>query len=185
MSKTIVRFASVILIGSIAGGCAMFGDDKERQKAYPVGSRMPAEFINSEGMPVGTAIMKQTPNGVLMDVELRNLSPGWHAFHIHETGRCDTPDFESAGGHYNPGNVPHGFEVKNGYHAGDFPNIYVNERGTAQFQLFTKRISLGGDDRSLFDNDGSAIVVHSGQDNYRAQPSGEAGARVACAAIKR
>ena len=180
--KTGLALSLAALPALLLGGCAVMDDDR-RGADYPVGSRVPAEFINSSGTPTGTALLTQTELGVLMDIELRDLEPGWHAFHIHEKGECDTPDFESAGGHYNPDDKEHGFEARDGHHAGDFPNVLVNEAGTARFQTFSKHFSLGKRDNPLFDADGAALVVHAGQDNYRSQPSGNSGERVACAVI--
>ena len=180
------RFAFTLAAVSsllVMSGCA-YMEDREDQN-YPVGARVPAEFINASGTPTGTALLTQTEHGVLIDVELRDLEPGWHAFHVHERGECDTPDFESAGGHYNPDDKEHGFEARGGYHAGDFPNIMITDSGAARFQVFSKHLSLNERDNPLFDSDGSALVVHSGQDNYRSQPSGNAGERVACAVIGR
>lgn len=163
--------AGAALLGmAIAGG----GGLAERQTV---------EFIDGNGEPTGTAKLMETPNGVLIDAELANLEPGWHAFHVHERGRCDTPDFKSAGGHYHPHGNRHGFRTVDGPHAGDLPNIHVDEDGTARFQAFADGLTLKGEQAALLDEDGSALVVHAGADDYRSQPAGNAGSRIACAAV--
>lgn len=178
---SVVGFSAMALLS----GCAMVGDrggvDADN---YPAGSRVPVQFINSDGDATGSAILTQAPHGVLIDVELRGMPPGWHAFHVHERGRCETPDFQSAGDHFNPERDDHGYEVEDGYHAGDLPNVFVSESGRAQFQFFADRLSLGGEN-ALLDGDGSALVVHSRSDDYRSQPSGDAGDRIACAVVQR
>lgn len=177
-------FATLTAVSTLAllAGCAQFGGSEATRDEYPADSRVSAQFIDAAGDAIGSAIITQTHHGVLFDIELRRLDPGWHGFHIHETGSCEKPDFESAGNHFDPDNDEHGFRVEGGYHAGDFPNVYIDQSGGAQFQVFAERLSLGGEN-TLLDRDGSALVVHSRPDDYRSQPSGAAGERVACAVL--
>ncbi|HEX6928169.1 MAG TPA: superoxide dismutase family protein [Gammaproteobacteria bacterium] len=177
MNKSALILLSVV----VAGGCAMNGFETEDDRMF--GERKPAEFINGQGETVGSAVLTQTPNGVLVDVELRELDPGWHGFHVHQTGQCMPPDFKSAGDHFNPGTSRHGLLVEDGPHAGDLPNIFVGSDGTARFQVITDDLSLGWDGDAMSDDDGAALMVHSDPDDYRSQPSGDAGNRVACAEI--
>ena len=119
-------------------------------------------------------------------LSVKNMSPGSHAFHFHETGKCEGPDFKSAGGHFNPAMSSHGFNVEDGPHAGDMKNIEVGVDGTGVFEGMNMRVSLGGSDMpTLKDGDGSAIIVHAGADDYASQPSGAAGVRIACAVISK
>jgi len=148
------------------------------------GSRVQAEFLNGDGKNTGSVVLTQTAHGVLVDADLRGLEAGWHGFHVHEKGECRVPDFESAGDHYNPEDSEHGFMATKGRHAGDLPNIFVAKDGTARIQFLLDKITLHDGERALFDNDGSAIVVHSRADDYRSQPSGDAGSRVACVALR-
>lgn len=154
----------------------------EEEKAAP-GSRIPVEFIDTDGNSTGSAVLTETVNGVLLDANLRGLEIGWHGFHIHERAQCRTPDFESAGGHFAPQDSEHGFLVEKGPHAGDMPNIFVGDDGAARVQHLLEHVSLHDGRNALLDKDGAAIVVHSGADDYRSQPSGDAGSRVACAEI--
>jgi Cu-Zn family superoxide dismutase len=143
-------------------------------------------FINAQGQSVGTAALVQTPNGVLITLELRGLPPGLHAFHIHQTGRCDANGgFQTAGGHYNPGNHEHGYMVQGGAHAGDMPNQFVGPDGVLRTQVLNDKVTIGSGDTTLFDSDGSALVLHAQPDDYRSQPAGDAGGRIACAVIER
>ena len=142
-----------------------------------------ASFMDPEGNEIGTAELTQTPNGVLIVADLTALSPGEHGFHIHETGSC-APDFTAAGGHYAPRGNDHGAMAENGLHAGDMPNIHVGDDGAVMVEVLNANISLeDGVTGTLFDEDGSALMIHSGADDYTSQPSGDAGDRVACAVI--
>lgn len=143
-----------------------------------------AQMQDREGNSVGEVTLKQTPNGVLLTAKLKNLPAGTHAFHVHETGRCEPP-FESAGGHYNPDGSEHGYLVEGGPHAGDMPNIQVPSQGEFTVEIFNPRISLAQDaPNTVLDEDGSAIIVHEGADDYESQPSGDAGGRIACGVIE-
>lgn len=143
-----------------------------------------AKLHDGSGNQVGTVALRQTQNdGVWLDAKFDKLPPGTHAFHIHETGKCDG-DFKSAGGHYAPAGHKHGAMVDGGPHAGDMPNIHVPSSGQLQVELFVPAVTLKkGAANTLFDEDGSAFVVHAGADDYTSQPSGDAGARIACGVI--
>ncbi|MFL0361976.1 superoxide dismutase family protein [Pseudobacillus sp. 179-B 2D1 NHS] len=142
------------------------------------------DLKNSEGKKVGIAELKQTNEGVSIKVEASDLPPGEHGFHIHETGKCEKPDFESAGGHFNPTNASHGMNHEKGPHAGDLPNLNVGEDGTVKAEMIAKEVTLNsGEDHSLIDEDGSALVVHEKADDGESQPAGDAGTRIACGVI--
>jgi Cu-Zn family superoxide dismutase len=142
-----------------------------------------AELADTNGNSMGTVEFTQSPNGVWVRATLTGLPGGTHGFHIHETGKCEPP-FESAGGHYNPAGAEHGFMVEGGPHAGDMPNLNVPESGEATFEAFVLGLSISGEDAQLLDEDGSAVVVHSGADDYSSQPSGDAGDRIACGVVE-
>jgi len=144
-----------------------------------------ATFHDAQGRQVGTATLTQTPAGVLLDARLTGVEPGTHAFHVHQTGKCDAPDFKSAGGHYNPTGTNHGYYAPKGTHAGDMPNQIAQPDGTLTFQVVNPRVSLDAGKRSLFDADGSALVLHAKPDDYESQPAGDAGGRIACAVVER
>ena len=142
-----------------------------------------AMIAGPDGTAMGTVTLTQGPFGVLIAADLMGLAPGGHGFHVHEVGTC-TPSFAAAGGHFNPGGTGHGFLDEGGVHAGDTPNVYAAADGTVRADIFTAAVTLEtGVAHSIFDADGSAIIVHEKPDTYGADPG--AGARVACGVIQR
>ncbi len=142
-----------------------------------------AEFVGLEGQSHGAATLTQAPIGVLIQAELTGVPEGSMGFHIHEVGVCEPP-FESAGSHFNPSDAPHGYLVEGGPEAGDLPNVQAPASGEVTVEMFTSLVSLQDDaENSLFDTDGSALVLHSQADDYATQPSGNAGDPIACAVI--
>lgn len=145
-----------------------------------------AALMNSAGERVGSVTLTEIPaGGVHLAIEVSGLEPGEHAIHIHQTGQC-RPTFAAAGGHYSPRGNEHGWKRKAGAHAGDLLNLHVPESGTLKTERLAPHITLlEGEDGSLFDEDGSAIVVHAGADDYSTQPSGDGGPEVACGVVQR
>lgn len=143
-----------------------------------------AAMKNAEGKDVGTVTLTQTKAGVLIRAELTGLPPGPHGFHFHQTGACEPP-FESAGGHYNPNNAKHGFMADEGPHVGDLPNLEVGESGSVTLELLSAFVSLDRQSgNTVFDDDGTALVIHAGPDDYKTDPSGNSGDRIACGIIE-
>jgi len=142
-----------------------------------------ATMKDAMGKTVGTVTLRDTPAGVLLKVDLTGVPPGGHAFHIHTTGQCEAPMFTSAGGHFAPGGTHHGFLTPTGPHAGDLPNVFVAADGKLSFEAIAKDVTLAAGPRSLFDADGSAVVLHATVDDYSTDPAGNAGARLACGVI--
>ncbi len=140
-----------------------------------------AAMANANGESVGEVTLVQTPNGTLLHARLAGLPAGAHAFHVHTVGKCEPP-FKSAGGHFNPGGHKHGLFAEGGMHAGDMPNIHVPESGALEIEVLNALLTL---DASLFDDDGAAIVIHEGPDDYKTDPAGAAGPRIACGVIEK
>jgi Cu-Zn family superoxide dismutase len=142
-----------------------------------------ANLTSPDGTPMGTAELVEGPHGVLVKLRATNLEVGEHGFHIHQTGAC-SPDFGAAGGHYAPDGSGHGWMHPEGYHAGDLPNIHADALGNANTDVFTDRVTLSeGAESTLFDEDGSAIIIHESPDSYAADAG--AGGRVACGVVER
>lgn len=141
-------------------------------------------ILNAQGSEIGLLeIEALAGGGVEVEVDVRGLTPGTHAMHFHEFGRCDGPDYKSAGGHYNPAGVAHG-QVEDGPHAGDMMNVEVSADGTGKFKVTNAKVNLrAGSLPALMDADGTALIIHAEEDDYTSQPSGAAGPRVACAVI--
>lgn len=148
--------------------------------AMAEGAGAMAMLKTTEGKDVGHATIAQGPRGALFHAELSGLNPGWHSFHVHETGSCED-GFDAAGGHFAPDGNGHGLMAEDGAHAGDLPNIHVAADGTAMAEFYSTRLSVAGDLAALMDDDGSAIVIHESADTY--QSDAGAGARVACGVI--
>jgi superoxide dismutase, Cu-Zn family len=140
-----------------------------------------ADLKNGAGETVGKVTLTAAPKGVLMRVEAKGLTPGWHGLHFHEKADCSKADFTSAGGHtHGAGDRVHGLLNPNENETGDLPNLFVGADGTGSAEDYSDFTTLA----ALEDADGSAVVIHANPDDYTTQPIGGAGPRVACAEIK-
>ncbi len=142
--------------------------------------------MNSSGNRIGDVTISDTADGVDVMLDVTSIPAGSHAIHFHEVGTCDGPDFKSAGGHYNPSGVNHGFESASpNPHAGDMPNFDAPQSGVVKTTLENDRVSLSTRRgmAPLFDANGTALIIHAAADDYKSQPSGAAGGRIACAVI--
>jgi len=141
-----------------------------------------AVLKDASGKEVGAATFTVTPSGVLISLDLTAVPPGEHGFHVHTTGKCQPPDFKSAGPHFNPDQTKHGFMTPEGPHAGDLPNLHVPADGKLQVEVLEPNVTLSGE-APLLDADGSALVIHAGADDYKTDPAGNSGDRIACGVI--
>jgi Cu-Zn family superoxide dismutase len=168
MSRTV--FPTILGAAALSAGCAAFD--------VPVAAP-PVALVNSAGQPTGSVAPAQTSGGVTLLVTASGLPHGLHGIHVHSNGRCDPPGFESAGAHWNPAQRKHGLQNPQGPHVGDLPNISVSSSGVARETLVLGGISLA----ALADADGSALIIHAQADDYSTDPSGNSGARIACAVL--
>jgi Cu-Zn family superoxide dismutase len=170
-----MRSQCVLAAAALAGALLLASPALAVDKATAV-------LKDPQGKEVGNATLVTTPSGTLITLELTAAPPGAHGFHIHTTGKCEPPKFESAGGHFNPDNTKHGFLNAEGPHAGDMPNIHVPDSGKLTVEVLNPLVSLSGEN-PLLDDDGAALVLHADADDYKSDPAGHAGGRIACGVI--
>jgi len=182
MRFTLVPVSLLALSLAACGGSEPAGDPElqdelaidgmeavEQQKAV-------ATLVMADGTEVGTATATGSAGGITIHLEAMGLEPGLHGVHVHDTGSC-TPDFAAAGGHWNPGETTHGLEGDDGQHAGDMPNLEEGEDGTGSLSYM---LSIDATWDGLMVGDGSAFIIHAGEDDQMTDPSGDSGDRIAC-----
>lgn len=173
MTRTVLTLSAALVALS---GCSTVAD-------LPTERLGSATLTTSSGMPVGTAQLLASGDQVSLTAALTGIEPGAHGFHLHTTGKCKGPDFTSAGGHLNPLGKDHGTLDPSGSHLGDLPNVVIGSNRSGAISA-----DLQGSRRQvldwLFDADGTAVVLHAGADDYRTDPSGDAGARIACGVLR-
>lgn len=135
-----------------------------------------AVLRTADGKEVGRATAREVPQGLRITVDARGVSEGEHGAHVHTIGKCDAPDFQTAGGHWNPLGTQHGSMNPAGPHGGDLPNLLIGKDGRGTLGVVIPKGTLAG----LLDADGAALVIHAGRDDLMTDPSGNSGGRIAC-----
>lgn len=182
------RMAVLVLSAIVGAACGPSGEERTQgERVAPAGQAAGglvalAELTPTQGSTVtGRVTFEAMDSHVGIVADVTGLTPGQHGFHIHEIGDCSAPDATSAGGHFNPGNTPHGGPEAMGHHAGDLGNLEADQMGTVHLEMTVDFITLSEGLRSVV---GRAVIVHAGEDDLESQPTGNAGARVACGVIE-
>jgi Cu-Zn family superoxide dismutase len=184
MRSTILAIAGVLAVAA----CSPKGDSGNDSATATAAASADSSAGNSVAMhdsaghDLGTLTLSDAQGGIMIMGNLHGMAPGEHGIHLHTTGSC-TPTFDAAGGHWNPTNKEHGKDNPKGPHMGDLLNITVGTDSTVSVMVTSPGGTLSGTD-ALLDADGAAVVIHAKADDYKGQPAGNAGARIACGAIK-
>lgn len=175
-----MRIAAIATL-ALASLCLSACASTEKEARYLAGKyRAQADLYRADGTRGGTAVAEEVDGDIRLIVEVTGVSKGPHGTHIHTTGKCEAPAFTSAGGHWNPTGHQHGRENPAGAHAGDLPNISVDEDGRGRTIFTVKATTLA----NMLDEDGAALVVHAGPDDYKTDPAGDSGGRILCGVFK-
>ena len=165
------RIISVIALACLVGTAALSAQMKH------------VDLKDAKGASVGMAMISPAKGGgVSIDLDVHGLPPGEHALHFHAVPKCEAP-FTTAGGHFNPATKKHGKDNPEGAHAGDMMNFTVDAKGNAKTTITNTNVTLGSEPNSLYANGGTALMIHAGADDYKTDPSGNAGDRIVCGAI--
>lgn len=166
--------AGVATCALALGAC----DEGKLETGAPVagGASAVAMMRTAAGADVGRATATEVSGGLRITVDVKDIPAGTHGAHIHTTGRCDAPGFETAGGHWNPTSMKHGTMNPQGPHQGDIPNLIIDSGGRGTVAATIPNATMTG----LLDTDGAAFIVHAGPDDLKTDPSGNSGGRVAC-----
>lgn len=169
MKRVSIGIAGVSLV-SVLAACA----------GVPAGPGASAELIAKSGSQVaGSVTFTPVGDKLRIEVQASNLSPGEHGFHIHEAGDCSAPDATSAKGHFNPAGKTHGHHASSEHHAGDIPNLVADAGGKVRYSAEVDFLALTGTNGVI----GRSVVIHADPDDYKSQPAGNSGKRIACGVV--
>ena len=176
------HIATLCLLGSAAALAGCMADMGGKPKGAMAPPPVSATLTSDTGVVLATATFTQAKDGIRLVVDGKGLTPGEHGLHIHAVGRCEAPGFTSAGPHWNPTGMKHGKDAPGGPHMGDIPNLVVGADGTGHLAATIPGMISGGAN-PLIDADGAAIVIHAAANDYKTDPSGNSGGRIACGVI--
>jgi Cu-Zn family superoxide dismutase len=172
-----MSYKKLILLPALLCASAVFGQGAPKSAH--------ADIVNAQGQKIGTANIVPAKEGVKIVVNVSQLPTGTHGIHIHAVGKCEGPDFTTAGGHLNPNGKKHGKDNPQGPHVGDLLNIDVKADGTVKTTLLDTMATLGDGANSVFHDGGTALVIHANKDDYKTDPAGNSGPRIACGVIQK
>lgn len=168
-----LSLSALAMLGTSAAYATHHGDHGAKPLAW-------AKLLDAQGREAGKVKLMAGAHGLDGSVEVTGVSPGPHGIHLHTTGKCDGPDFTTAGGHLNPDNKKHGLQNPQGPHQGDLPDLIVGPDGKGQVSFMAHTTA-----ETLFDADGTAFVVHATADDGKTDPSGNSGARILCGVLEK
>lgn len=166
---------------ALLAGCASFVAPVQSPPTRIVAA---ADIRDRAGLPKAIATATQMGDAIRLQVTAADMPRGTYGAHIHMTGRCDASGFETAGGHWNPTNHQHGKDNPRGMHKGDLPNLLIGADGRGSMEVTIPLASVAGAANRLLDSDGAALVIHAAADDFRTDPSGNSGARIACGVFR-
>lgn len=175
--------ATVLVFTALLAGCAGGGKHPDRINGAPPAFSATTQLLGGSGELRGTAALTVVDGGTRVVVHVDGLAPGTYAIHLHAVGKCEAPDFKTAGPHFNPTAHQHGSLNPAGPHLGDLPNIVVGTGGTGSIDATVAGLGLVSGSMPLLDADGAAVVLHAGADDYKTDPSGNSGNRIACGTL--
>lgn len=166
-----------------ANDMATANDMGAMNEAAPAATAQSAQLMDADGKAIGTVEMSEDASGLTLKVTAAGLPAGTHGVHLHEKGMCEGPKFESAGAHWNPMTKQHGRDNPMGAHLGDLANMDATDGAEATSTYQVAGVTMGGTGNALADADGTSLVVHAKADDYKTDPSGNSGDRIACAVL--
>lgn len=166
-----------------ANDMATANDMGAMNQAAPAAAAQSAQLMDADGKAIGTVEMSEDASGLTLKVTAAGLPAGTHGVHLHEKGMCEGPKFESAGAHWNPMTKQHGRDNPMGAHLGDLANMDATDGAEATSTYQVAGVTMVGTGNALADADGTSLVVHAKADDYKTDPSGNSGDRIACAVL--
>jgi superoxide dismutase, Cu-Zn family len=180
IGEVLVAAGLVAFAGCATGSRSTESDSTASQMSKTRQTAIAVLSPGTNGVTRGTVTFAEETEGVRVTASVEGLTPGLHGFHIHDKGDCSAPDFNSAGGHFNPTQAPHGSPTDPQHHAGDFGNLEANQQGIARYERVFNWLSFKGTNSII----GRAVIVHEKPDDLKTQPTGNAGGRLACGVIQ-
>ena len=178
-----MKRVAIVTAVAVLAGCTHSGTSLGKVHPGPPAIEATTQLLGASGELRGTATLTQLANATSIHARIEGLAPGTYAIHLHSVGKCEGPKFTSAGGHFNPTMTQHGKDNPLGPHLGDLPNVVVGAGGTGTVDFTVAGLQLVGGTAPLLDADGAAVVIHAGPDDYRTDPSGNSGDRIACGTL--